>query len=74
MRLTGARSVLVRQELPADDPVQRCPDIGMARRVLGWEPSVALEDGLVRTVEYFRLMLAERSVAATGAAEAVGVA
>jgi UDP-glucuronate decarboxylase len=59
VRLTGARSALVRRELPADDPVQRCPDIGMARRVLGWEPTVALEDGLARTVEYFRLMIAE---------------
>jgi UDP-glucuronate decarboxylase len=59
VRLTGSGSALVRRELPADDPVQRCPDIGMARRVLGWEPTVALENGLVRTVEYFRRMMAE---------------
>jgi UDP-glucuronate decarboxylase len=62
VRLTGARSALVRRELPADDPVQRCPDIGMARRVLGWEPTVALEDGLARTVEYFRLMIRNREM------------
>jgi len=60
VRLTGSRGALVRRELPADDPVQRCPDIGMAKRVLGWEPGVALEDGLARTVEYFRRMLRER--------------
>jgi UDP-glucuronate decarboxylase len=63
LRLTGSRSGMVRQALPADDPVQRCPDIGMARRVLGWEPEVALEDGLARTIEYFRLMVREREAA-----------
>jgi UDP-glucuronate decarboxylase len=73
VRLTGSGSSLVRRELPADDPVQRCPDIGMAQRVLGWEPTVALEDGLARTVEYFRLMLAERSAAAKRTGEAVRV-
>jgi UDP-glucuronate decarboxylase len=60
VRLTGSGSSLVRRELPADDPVQRCPDIGMAQRVLGWEPTVALEDGLARTVSYFKLMIRER--------------
>jgi UDP-glucuronate decarboxylase len=39
--------------------VQRCPDIGLARRVLGWEPTVPLEDGLARTVDYFRLKVRE---------------
>ena len=63
LRLTGSRSGMARQALPADDPVQRCPDIGMARRVLGWEPEVALEDGLARTIEYFRLMVREREAA-----------
>ncbi len=63
VRLTGAGSGMVHRPLPADDPVQRCPDIGMARRVLGWEPEVALEDGLARTVEYFRLMVREREAA-----------
>lgn len=61
VRLTGARSGLVLRPLPADDPVQRCPDIGMARRVLGWGPEVALDVGLGRTAEYFRLMMAERA-------------
>jgi UDP-glucuronate decarboxylase len=63
LRLTGSRSGMARQALPADDPVQRCPDIGMARQVLGWEPEVALEDGLARTIEYFRLMVREREAA-----------
>jgi dTDP-glucose 4,6-dehydratase len=52
--LTGSKSEIVLMPLPVDDPKQRCPDIGRARSLLGWEPSVSLEDGLVRTVEYFR--------------------
>ena len=61
VRLTGSRSSIMQRPLPADDPVQRCPDIAMARQVLGWEPQVALEDGLGRTVEYFRRMVGERA-------------
>ena len=52
--MTGASSEIVFQPLPEDDPKQRKPDIGKARAVLGWEPRVPLEDGLRRTVEYFR--------------------
>jgi len=54
LRLTGSRSKLVFQPLPADDPRQRRPDIALARQVLGWEPSVPLEDGLKETIAYFR--------------------
>ena len=61
VRLTGAGSALVHRELPADDPVQRCPDIGMAKRLLGWGPTIPLEDGLTRTVGYVRAMMAERA-------------
>jgi len=43
--------------LPADDPVRRCPDITRARELLGWEPTVPLDEGLARTVEYFRRAL-----------------
>ena len=43
-------SEIVFTERPVDDPEQRCPDIALARRVLGWEPSVGLEDGLDRTI------------------------
>jgi UDP-glucuronate decarboxylase len=63
VRLTGAGSSLVHRPLPADDPTQRCPDIGLARRMLGWEPTVPLEDGLARTVDYFRLMVREEAAA-----------
>lgn len=54
LRLTGARSQLVFRPLPQDDPVQRCPDIGLARKVLGWAPVVGLEAGLPRVIAYFR--------------------
>jgi UDP-glucuronate decarboxylase len=54
IEMTGARSELVEEPLPADDPKQRQPDISLAKQVLGWEPTIALEHGLERTVEYFR--------------------
>ena len=54
IRLSGSGSKIVFRELPVDDPKQRRPDISRARRVLGWEPEVGLEDGLARTLEYFR--------------------
>ncbi|HMM38084.1 MAG TPA: SDR family oxidoreductase [Desulfovibrio sp.] len=56
--MTGSRSEVVFEPLPHDDPMQRKPDIGLAEGVLGWRPSVPLERGLVKTVDYFRRMLA----------------
>ena len=53
-RMTGCQPEIVFQPLPEDDPKQRCPDIGKARSLLGWEPRVPLEEGLRLTVEYFR--------------------
>ena len=53
LRLTGSRSAIVYRPLPADDPVQRCPDISRAREILGWEPRVNLEKGLRHTIAYF---------------------
>jgi dTDP-glucose 4,6-dehydratase len=53
-KLTGTRSEIVFQPLPVDDPKVRQPDITKAKTKLGWEPKVKLEDGLVRTIEYFR--------------------
>jgi UDP-glucuronate decarboxylase len=60
IRLTGAKSKLVFRPLPQDDPLQRCPDISLARRVLNWEPQVKLEDGLTKTIAYFDALLAGR--------------
>jgi len=57
-RLTGSPSRIVHRPLPADDPTRRCPDIALARRELGWQPTVALEDGLTRTIAYFRALQA----------------
>jgi UDP-glucuronate decarboxylase len=57
LRLTASRSRLVHKPLPADDPKQRKPDISLARAKLDWEPKVALEDGLVQTIAYFRKLL-----------------
>jgi dTDP-glucose 4,6-dehydratase len=56
--LVGAKVDIIYQPLPQDDPKQRCPDITKARRVLRWEPSVNLEQGLRRTLEYFRAKVA----------------
>ncbi len=54
LQLTGSRSRITPRPLPSDDPVRRCPDISQAREKLGWEPRVGLEEGLSRTIEYFR--------------------
>ena len=58
IRLAGSRSRVVHRELPSDDPKQRRPDISHARELLQWQPEVGLEDGLGRTLEYFRSVLA----------------
>ena len=60
VELTGSRSRLVTKPLPADDPRQRRPDIGLAREKLGWAPKVALEEGLKKTIEYFDHLLSGR--------------
>jgi dTDP-glucose 4,6-dehydratase len=57
VRLAGSKSKIEFRELPVDDPKQRRPDISRARRLLGWEPKVALEEGLGRTLEYFRTVV-----------------
>ena len=59
IRLTGSKSQIVHRPLPQDDPLQRCPDITLARTVLDWKPSVALDDGLRKTAAYFKQLLTE---------------
>ncbi len=54
IRMTGSRSTIIYKPLPTDDPKQRRPDITRARTLLGWEPKVQLEEGLVKTIDYFR--------------------
>ncbi|WP_202980191.1 hypothetical protein [Escherichia coli] len=54
IRQIGSKSEIIRLPLPADDPKQRQPNIPLAREKLGWEPTVPLEQGLARTIEYFR--------------------
>jgi UDP-glucuronate decarboxylase len=54
LELTGSKSELVYRPLPQDDPMQRRPDISLARRELRWEPTLSLREGLQRTIEYFR--------------------
>ena len=54
IRLTGSSSTITFELLPTDDPKQRKPVIDRARKLLGWEPQITLEDGLRRTIEYFR--------------------
>ncbi|MBU4316535.1 MAG: SDR family oxidoreductase [Proteobacteria bacterium] len=54
IEITGSKSEIVFKPLPEDDPLQRKPDIGLASQLLGWAPTIQLEQGLKRTVEYFK--------------------
>jgi len=54
IRMTGSRSRVVFEDLPGDDPARRCPDISQARKKLGWEPGIPLEEGLSKTIAYFK--------------------
>jgi UDP-glucuronate decarboxylase len=62
--LTGSPSLIVERPLPQDDPTQRKPNIALAREKLGWEPRVPLEEGLPRTIAYFREQLGPPAAAA----------
>jgi UDP-glucuronate decarboxylase len=53
IKITGTKSKFIFEDLPEDDPLQRCPDIGLAKQKLDWQPSVDLEIGLERTINYF---------------------
>jgi len=52
--MTGSKSKIIHQPLPSDDPTQRQPDISLAGAKLGWKPKVTVDDGLKRTIEYFK--------------------
>jgi len=54
INLVGSNSEIEFQDLPSDDPTRRNPDITRARNILGWEPKIELNDGLFRTINYFR--------------------
>ena len=54
IRLTGSKSTFVYHPIPSDDPIRRRPDISLASKTLGWRPSVPLEEGLRRTIDYFK--------------------
>lgn len=59
IELTKTDSKIVYRPLPSDDPLQRCPDITLAKKELGWEPAVALQEGLEKTIAYFSAQLGE---------------
>lgn len=63
IELTGSKSQLVEKPLPVDDPKQRRPDISEAQSALGWQPKIALDDGLVKTIAYFEERLKDLVVA-----------
>jgi UDP-glucuronate decarboxylase len=60
VRLTGSRSAIEYRPLPQDDPTQRCPDITLAKKLLDWQPTVGLDDGLQRTIAYFAQLIAQQ--------------
>ena len=57
--LTGSKSEISFEELPQDDPMQRCPDISLAKKELNWEPKIKLEEGLKKTIPYFKKCIEE---------------
>jgi dTDP-glucose 4,6-dehydratase len=57
IRLVGSTSKIIYRPLPVDDPKQRRPDITRARTLLHWEPTIGLEEGLLKTVDYFKTKL-----------------
>jgi dTDP-glucose 4,6-dehydratase len=59
LKVTGSKSEIVHRPLPQDDPKKRRPDITRARELLGWEPKIQLEEGLRRSMDYFRQAIEE---------------
>jgi UDP-glucuronate decarboxylase len=69
--LVSSRSKIVHRALPENDPKQRQPDISLAQELLGWEPRVALKEGLMRTIKYFERLLSDEALRAQLAKEAM---
>jgi UDP-glucuronate decarboxylase len=63
IELTGSKSKLDFRPLPSDDPMQRQPDISLAKKTLGWQPQVRLEEGIRKTIQYFQTLLASNASA-----------
>jgi UDP-glucuronate decarboxylase len=59
LELTGSSSELITLPLPADDPMQRKPDISLAKKKLRWEPKIALDEGLKKTINYFQKIIGQ---------------
>ena len=57
LKITNSTSKIVYKSLPEDDPKQRCPDISKAKKILDWEPKINLENGLIKTISYFKKLL-----------------
>lgn len=57
LKITGSKSEIVKLPLPVDDPVKRRPDISLAKQILGWEPKIQIDEGIVKTAEYFSKVL-----------------
>lgn len=57
IKLTGSKSKIIFEALPSDDPLQRKPDISLAKKVLDWEPKIKLEEGLGRTIDFFKTVV-----------------
>jgi UDP-glucuronate decarboxylase len=55
--LTGSKSKIINQPLPPDDPMMRQPDISLAKKELDWAPAIQLEEGLIKTIEYFKTVI-----------------
>jgi UDP-glucuronate decarboxylase len=54
IKLANSKSKIIFENLPEDDPQRRCPDIAKAKKFLDWKPIIALDEGLKKTIEYFR--------------------
>jgi UDP-glucuronate decarboxylase len=69
--LTASKSAIRFEPLPSDDPARRCPDIQLAKAMLGWQPSVPLKDGLLATIAYFDRKLRARAASSAPARQAL---